>query len=173
MTSVQKLAGLVMLILVMVAGAFAGAWQIQDWRYGHVIANQALATTETALEKSRAAAQALDGEQAKREALEQRLRLNDETHYKELSDAKKAKQRLSDRLATADVRLSVLLATGAGGSGGNGVPATAGASSVDHGAARAELDPAHAQRILGITGDGDDGLIALRACQEYVRAIAR
>jgi hypothetical protein len=51
--------------------------------------------------------------------------------------------------------------------------ATPGAVGVVHGAARAQLDPAHAQRILAITGDGDQGLIALRACQKYARIVAR
>ena len=34
-------------------------------------------------------------------------------------------------------------------------------------------DPEHAQRIIAITDDGDNAVIALRACQAYVRAIAR
>jgi len=42
---------------------------------------------------------------------------------------------------------------------------------VVHAARRAQLDPAHAQRIIAITGDGDQGLIALRACQTYVRGV--
>jgi hypothetical protein len=50
------------------------------------------------------------------------------------------------------------------------VPAAPGA--VVHAAHRAQLDPAHAQRIIGITSAGDQGLIALRACQAYVRTIA-
>lgn len=51
------------------------------------------------------------------------------------------------------------------------VPTTAGTCGVVHGGARAELDPAAAQRIVGITGDGDQGLIALAACQSYVKDI--
>jgi hypothetical protein len=43
---------------------------------------------------------------------------------------------------------------------------------VVHGAARGELDPAAAQRIVAITSDGDEGLKALQACQSYVRALA-
>ena len=39
---------------------------------------------------------------------------------------------------------------------------------VVHGAHRAQLDTAYAQRIIGITGDGDQGLVALQACQAYV-----
>jgi len=40
-----------------------------------------------------------------------------------------------------------------------------------HGGARARLAPAHAQRIIAITDAGDQGLIALRACQAYVREV--
>lgn len=66
------------------------------------------------------------------------------------------------RLATADLRLSVLLNTVASG-GSGGVSATAGTCGVVHGGARAELAPVAAQRIVAIAGDGDQGLIALAA----------
>ncbi|ATR85692.1 lysis protein [Pseudomonas sp. HLS-6] len=124
-------------------------------------------------ERNKASLAVLDwqrDEQIKRRALEDRLQANDETHYKELLDAKKLQDRLRDRLATADLRLSVLLSgptTATSGSGG--LREATGPSSVVHGGTRAELDPAHAQRIVGITSDGDDGLIALQACQAYVR----
>ena len=42
-----------------------------------------------------------------------------------------------------------------------------------HGAVRAELDRAHAQRIVAITDEGDRGLIALQACQAYVREVTK
>ena len=42
---------------------------------------------------------------------------------------------------------------------------------VVHGPTRAQLDPAHAQRIIGITDTGDRGLIALRACQAFINEI--
>lgn len=74
--------------------------------------------------------------------------------------------------AIADVRLSALLNTVASGSR-CGMPATAGASGVVHGAARAELAPAAAERIVAIAGDGDQGLIALAACQSYLRQALR
>ncbi|RXU16423.1 lysis protein, partial [Pseudomonas syringae] len=41
-----------------------------------------------------------------------------------------------------------------------------------HGSSRGELDPAAAGRIVAITDYGDQGLIALKACQAYVREIA-
>lgn len=55
--------------------------------------------------------------------------------------------------------------------GGCSVPAGTTAGGVVHGGTRARLDPAHAQRIIAITNDGDQGLVALRACQSYIRII--
>ena len=111
-------------------------------------------------------------EQGKRLALEQQIAGQDQKHSKELSDAQRNQARLLDRLATTDLRLSVLLDATDSASGCN-VPAASGAVGVVHAARRAQLDPAHAQRIIAITDAGDQGLIALRACQAYVRAIAR
>ena len=110
-------------------------------------------------------------EQDKRLGLEGRLQSIDEAHFKEFSDAQKNISRLRDRLATADVRLSVLIDATDSASGCN-VPSTTSAVGVVHAARRAQLDPAHAQRIVAITGDGDRGLIALAACQAYVRGVA-
>ncbi|MBD9616782.1 lysis system i-spanin subunit Rz [Pseudomonas sp. PDM07] len=161
------------LVLLSIAGAgAAGSWVIQDWRYGNALAKQAQQAAEGAQQAAEAMVGALVIEQGRRVALEGRLRVNDENHYKELSDAKNAQQRLSDRLATADVRLSVVLAATPGRAGADGVPAAASAGGVVHGGTRAELDPAHARRIVGITDAGDDGLIALRACQAYVREVS-
>jgi hypothetical protein len=99
-----------------------------------------------------------------------RLKASDQTHHSELTNAQQTQKRLNNRLANADLRLSVLLA--AYGSGGGSEPTTTGAGSVVHGARRAELAPAHAQRIIGITDDGDRGLIALRACQAFARTVS-
>ena len=120
---------------------------------------------------SNAAAAQARTEQDKRLAIEQDLAAQDQQHTRELSDAQRNQALLRDRLATADVRLSVLLADDP--ASGCNVPTAAGAVGVVHAARRAQLDPAHAQRIIAITDDGDNGLIALRACQAYVRAIAR
>jgi hypothetical protein len=160
------------LVLLAIAGAATGgAWVAQDWRYGKELAVQAGKVDQAARKRAEDALAALAIEKDKRAALERRLQANDETHYKELSDAKKTQQLLSDRLATADVRLSVLLTTGP--LGGARVSATASAGGVVHGATRAELDPAHAQRIVAITDAGDQGLIALAACQSFAREVVR
>ncbi|WP_374045274.1 lysis protein [Pseudomonas donghuensis] len=113
-----------------------------------------------------------DAEQALRRTLEDRLQANDKTHHQELTNAQATQARLRDRLATSDLRLSVLLAAPAQGSG-CGMSATTAAGGLVHGAKRGELDAAAAQRIVAITDAGDQGLIALRACQAYVRDIVR
>ena len=56
---------------------------------------------------------------------------------------------------------------------GHVMPASTTTGGVVHAAPRARLDPAHAQRIIAITDDGDNAVIALRACQAYVQAIVR
>ncbi|RON98162.1 lysis protein [Pseudomonas fluorescens] len=158
-------------ILLLAAGAFAAAWQFQGWRYERQLAEQARLNAETLNQLTQTAAAAQQAEQDKRLALEQRLAASEQTHYRALSDAQRDQDRLRDRLATADVRLSVLLDASDAAPGCN-VPATAGAGNVDHATVRARLDPAHAQRIIAITDTGDRGLIALQACQAYVRALA-
>ena len=159
-------------ILLALAIGFGGAWQVQDWRMGEQMAVQAgLHQSDLTAIGNAAAAQARI-EQDKRLGLEGRLQSIDEAHFKEFSDAQKNISRLRDRLATTDVRLSVLLDATDSASGCN-VPSTTSAVGVVHAARRAQLDPAHAQRIIAITDDGDNAVIALRACQAYVRAVAR
>ncbi|MNR21202.1 Bacteriophage lysis protein [compost metagenome] len=109
--------------------------------------------------------------QDQRLALEQRLSASDQSHHETLTNAQKDQARLRDRLATADLRLSVLL-DATDSAGGCSVPATTGAGGVVHGRARARLDPAHAQRIVAITNAGGQGLIALKACQSYVKEVS-
>ncbi|RVD80047.1 lysis system i-spanin subunit Rz [Pseudomonas koreensis] len=168
MTVLWRLTGVLALVLI---GA-GSAWQFQDWRYGKQLAQQAQQHAETLNQLTQAAATAQQTEQDKRLALEQRLAASEQTHFRKMTDAQRDQDRLRDRLATADLRLSVFLdATDA--AKGCGGPATAGAGGVDHAAVRARLDPAHAQRIIAITDTGDRGLIALQACQAYVQEISR
>ncbi|MDF3160665.1 lysis system i-spanin subunit Rz [Pseudomonas proteolytica] len=170
MTPVQKMAGLVVLILVLMTSAAGFTWQVQDWRMGKRLAEQAGLHQGELDGVSAAAAKQVRDEQDRRLGLEKTLATSDQQHTRELSDAQRNQALLRDRLATADVRLSVLLDATDSASGCN-VPAAPGAVGVVHGARRAQLDPAHAQRIIAITNAGDQGLIALRACQAYVRAV--
>lgn len=161
------------LVLLSIAGvSAAGAWTLQGWRYGQQLAEKTGQADQAALKRAEDALAALAIEQGKRLLLEGRLKANDETHYKVLKDAKETQQRLSDGLATATVRLSVLLAAGPDRAGGDGLSATASAGGVVHGPARGQLDPAHAQRVISITDAGDQGLIALAACQAYIQEVS-
>ncbi|OWQ42466.1 lysis protein [Pseudomonas lactis] len=174
MTPVQKLIGLGLAILLALAIGFGGAWQVQDWRLGKKMAERIAEqganhqkeldaiTGEAWLQQS--------AELDKRLATEEKLALQDQQHTKELSDAQRNQARLRDQLATADVRLSVLIEDSASGCNVHTAPGTVG---VVHAARRAQLDPAHAQRIVRITDDGDNAITALRACQAYVRAITQ
>ena len=157
-------------ILLLVAIACFSTWKVDAWRYGKQLADQSVAYQADLTAISNAAAKQVRDDQEKRLALEQRLSASEQTHYKELTNAQKDQARLRDRLATSDLRLSVLLVEDS--TAGCSVPAGTDAGGVVHGAARARLDPAHAQRILGITGDGDQGLIALAACQAYVKEVS-
>ena len=173
-------------LLSLLFGAAAGArlawlWQADELEKQAAGYERQLAQKDQAHSREReaAAGAALDQlavQQDARRDLEDRLQTQDKNHWKEMNDANQAQARLHDRLATADLRLSVLLtvpatATATATSGSSGVREASGSSGVVHGGTRAELDPAHAQRIIAITGDGDEGLIALRACQAYVREI--
>jgi len=176
-------------LLAVAVGLYAGgrgAWVWQASEYGKQLAEQATGYVQQLADRDRiygrereeAAAAALEQlaeQKSQRKDLEERLQEQGKTHWKEMSDAQQIQARLRDRLATADLRLSVLVDAGAfaapGGDGG--VRKTDGTGGVVHGAVRARLDPAHAQRIIGVTDIGDRGLIALQACQAYVREVTK
>jgi hypothetical protein len=159
-------------VLALLLLAVGGTWKVQDWRYSKQLAEQNGLHQADLTAISNAAADQVRTDQEKRLALEQRLSASEQTHYKELSDAQTNQARLRDRLATADLRLSVFL-DAADSASGCSVSAGTGTGGVVHGGARACLDPAHAQRIIGITDAGDQGLIALAACQAFVREVSR
>jgi len=172
-----------------VAGVVVGgscAWLWQENSYTRQLAEQSTGYTQQikdlgegyGREREEAAAAALKQlalQQDQRRALEERLDLQAKTHTKELNNAQKAQARLRDQLATSNVRLSVLIdrTTVADASCDSGLREATGAAGMVHGVVRANLDPAHAQRIVGITDEGDQGLIALKACQSYAREISR
>lgn len=155
--------------LLLLLGA-ALAWQLQAWRYGRLLAQQEQQLVQQRLDQAEALHGLLLAEREQRQGVEQRLHDSESRHFQELTDAHQTQARLRDRLATADLRLSVLVEHGASCST---VPAATAASGLDHGPVRARLDPTHARRIIAITDTGDRGLIALRACQDHVRALSR
>ena len=166
-----KWGGALLLMLCLMAGSAWAAWEWQANAYGQQIAEQKAAHQTALTDVANANSVLILAEQNKRFALEQWLAASDQSHYRALTDAKTNQDRLRDRIATADLRLSVLLDTTAA-TGSDGMQATTSPGGVVHGTERAQLDRAHAQRIIGITGDGDQGLIALQACQAYAKEIS-
>ena len=166
-----KWGGVLFITLVLMAGSGWAAWAWQANAYGQQLAaKEAAHQTERTNLANANSAQILE-QQGKRFALEQWLAASDKAHYRVLTDEKTKQARLRDRLATADLRLSVQLDATAATSC-DAVQATTSTSGMVYGARRARLDPAHAQRIIRITDAGNDGLIALAACQVYAREVS-
>ena len=166
-----KWGGVLLIMLALMAGSAWAAWAWQANTYGQQLAAKEAAHQTERTNQANANAALVQAEQGKRLALEQWLAASDQSHYRALTDEKTKQARLRDRLATADLRLSVLLdATDADDC--DGMQTTTGPGCMAHGTARAQLDRAHAQRIIGITGDGDQGLIALQACQAYAKEVS-
>ena len=166
-----KWGGMMLIILALMAGSGWAAWTWQANAYGQQLAAKEAAYQTERTNLANANSVLVLAEHGKRIALEQWLAASDQAHYRALTDEKTKQARLRDRLATADLRLSVQL--DATTTGCDGLPASTSTCSVVHGAARGQLDPAHAQRIIGITGDGEQGLIALQACQAYAREVSK
>ncbi|MCY1359246.1 hypothetical protein D9M69_458050 [compost metagenome] len=175
--------GVLLMLIALTGSAWAG-WTAQGWRMGQQLEAQGkghaqelaardLIHANTLGEISRAGSLALQRSMAERLELEGQLKRDDKTNHRKLIDAQKANARLRDHLATTELRLSVVLdGADAAALASCNVPTVAGARGLVDGVPRARLDPAHAQRIVGITDDGDQGLIALKACQDYVRRIS-
>ena len=166
-----KWGGALLLMFGLMAGSAWAAWEWQANAYRQKLASQETAHQTVLTNLANTNSALILAEQDKRIALEQWLAASDQSHYRALTDEQTQQARLRDRLATADLRLSVLLAA-TDSVGRDGVQTTTGTGGLVYGAARAQLDPAHAQRIIGITGDGDQGLIALQACQAYAQTIS-
>ena len=166
-----KWGGLLLIILALMAGSAWAAWAWQANAYGQQLSAKEAAHQTALSHLANANSAQILTEQDKRIALEQWLAASDQAHYRALTNEKTKQARLRDRLATADLRLSVQLDATAANSC-DGMQATTNSGSVVHGARRAQLDPAHAQRIIGITGDGDQGLTALQACQAYAKEVS-
>ncbi|MFJ3117835.1 lysis protein [Pseudomonas protegens] len=86
----------------------------------------------------------------------------DTQHTKALSDAQAINSQLRADVAAGSKRLSVLAKCPALRSATTG-------TSMDDAEARAELNPAAAERIVRIANDGDEAIHQLRALQDYVR----
>ena len=167
-----KWGAVLLIILTLMVGSAWAAWEWQANAYGQQLAAKEAAYQTERTDVANANSAQILAEQGKRLALEQWLAASEQSHYRALTDEQTKQARLRDRLATADLRLSVQL-DAATTTGCDAVQTTTRTGGVVHGSHRAQLDPAHAQRIIGITSDGDQGLIALQACQAYAKEVSK
>jgi prophage endopeptidase len=90
----------------------------------------------------------------------------DTEHTQERERANQTNASLRAALATGHRRLSVLAKCPA-------VRATASTPGMDDDQARAELDPATAERIVATANDGDEAIRALSGLQDYINQVCR
>ena len=105
-------------MLGLMAGSAWAAWVWQANAYGQQLAAKETTHQTTLTHLANANSALILAEQGKRLALEQLLAASVQSHYRALTDEKTKQARLRDRLATADLRLSVHLDAAATGCDG-------------------------------------------------------
>lgn len=88
----------------------------------------------------------------------------DTEHTKALTDAQTTNNQLLAAVATGARRLSVKATCPV-------VRTATTATRLDDAEARAELDPAAAERIVAIPADGDEAIVALTGLQDYINTV--
>ncbi len=160
MTPVQKLVGLAVLILVLMASVAGFTWQVQDWRYGKQLAEigkaQALAITEA-------------GNTARQEEQRRQSAVN-----KEASDAREQNKAAAVDAGTADTagdRLHVEAGKFAATSCGDPGAAKRGTSAARAAMVLSELFQRADKRAGELAAAYDRARIAGRACERSYDSI--
>lgn len=157
-------------LLAALLGAFL-SWQWQANSWGNKLADTERRHAEQMTAITRAAAEAHATIRAREEALAERIAELDTRHYEEYRDAQKTNDQLAADLAAARQRLSVRVSHPA--ACGDRLPETTGAAGVDDGAgARADLHPATAAGVIGVTARADECRARLTALQEWADAVS-
>lgn len=143
-----------MRILLGICAALAIGLLLALWRLDHVSAR-----ADTATERVGVLERAVES----RKNTQRLLTQLDTDNTKVLTDAQAKNKTLLARIGTGTQRLSVPARCPV-------VRAGPSPSSLDDAEARAELDPAAGQRIVAITSDGDEAIIALNALIDHVNA---
>ncbi|SDI77312.1 hypothetical protein SAMN05216588_12449 [Pseudomonas flavescens] len=173
------------LALTLLVGAAGLGWLVQGWRLGERMAEQGREFEQQIAQRDKRYADTLATAQSaaasevrlahdRRLTLERQLQAISQNQHRRLTDAQSTATRLRDRLATAELRLSVLLASpGAADAGAGAVSPTTSAGRLVDGTRRADIDAGSAQRIVGIVERGDRAIIALGMCQAYARTLSQ
>ena len=143
-----------MKIILGLCAALAIGLLLALWRLDHVSTSLAAAMQRVS---------ELETANASRRATQKLLTQLDADNTKVLTDAQAQNKALLARVGTGAQRLSVPAKCPV-------VRTSPGSGRVDDAEARAELDPAASQRIVGIANDGDEAIIALNGLIDYVNA---
>lgn len=135
----------------LVAG-LAMALVLALWRLDHISTSLDTATERVGV---------LEAANASRKKTQRLLTQLDTDNTKVLTDAQAQNKALLARVGTGAQRLSVQARCPV-------VRASPGPGRVDDAEARGELDPAAGQRIVAITNDGDEAIIALNSLIDWV-----
>lgn len=169
MTPVQKLAGVVVLVLVLMASAAGVTWQVQEWRMGKMLAEQAgmhkddlaaisnaaSAQTRQALEKQQAAEQAradLDAKATKEKAND----LAENERLRRAADDSARRLRIAGGCRADTGHLSSSTSTTGLGNAGT-----------------VELAPTAGRTVFDIRAGIIADQAALRTAQAYIRDVCR
>lgn len=169
MTPVQKLAGVVVLVLVLMASAAGVTWQVQEWRMGKMLAEQAglhkddlaaisnaaSAQTRQALEKQQAAEQAradLDAKATKEKAND----LAENERLRRAADDSARRLRIAGGCRADTGHLSSSTSTAGLGNAGT-----------------VELAPTAGRTVFDIRAGIIADQAALRTAQAYIRDVCR
>lgn len=159
---------LLLLGAVLALGAVIG-WSVNGWRWEARLAEADRLHASALGEISRAAAAQLQAAQQQQAELQQRLALLDQQRYQELTHAQEQQNRLRADLAASARRMYVPVTAASC----QQLPTTPGATGLDDGAYRAELQPAAAADLANLAGDADTCARRLSGLQEWVREVGR
>lgn len=142
--------GLLAVVAVIFATGFLFGWKWQAVEYAEFRED---GLTDALVDMAHA--------QVERNKMQSRLEALDARHTKAKKDSEERERDLLADVESGRKRLSVLTRQCGAGK-------ETGAASVDDGTVRAELDPAHAARIIGISQEGDAAIRALTGLQDYI-----
>jgi prophage endopeptidase len=145
--------GLLAVVAVIFATGFLFGWKWQAVEYAEFRED---GLTDALVDMAHA--------QVQRNKLQKDFEALDARHTEAKRNAEEREAKLLSDVGAGRIRLSVLASQCRSNS-------ETGATGLDDGRVRADLDPAHGERVIRITREGDRAIRALSALQEYVRRV--
>lgn len=153
-------------LIVLASLLIAAGWLVNGWRWhGKYEAQKAVYAAKDAATASAAARLQADTRQKEAQAAS-RVAALDANYQKEITHAQAENDRLRAAVRAGDVRLRIAIRS----AGAASLPENASATGRADAGTTAELDPAAADFLVGLVGEGDSAIRQLTALQGYVRS---